>query len=416
MKKYFTLKSSGGDKGFISKTFAEPLLLDKGKKVFVTVLGLSCPAARERKTKPGVVLVFCSINGEEKKRAWIEAVEPKEKYYHCWKNKSADICVHSFLLKSIDVFVYPPRDADIHQPSVAMVKVWSEDEDEDEERRFFFTHSRAADDEASAHEFRAYFPEYLRDRKKCFQVALNSITFNPYFRIFPYVIDGSEPQYNVSFTSEEGITETKRLIYAELFNRTDDRKKAVHLGLSLIENLFVKNRTLDASICHIDNKQDLLQSDEKERHNINVTWLKTGTITLPKILAHFLSWEEVDMARDKFSDITRKVVAAQTYSFTIHQEKIKTWFPRNLQLEVDFILPNEEGSILKTMPVKEFAHHEHDYISFTPSPLEKHDFCYPCQEYLTFRLKTLDGSLAAFEKKNSYLFLDCVFIAENNKQ
>lgn len=419
----YTLTSSTSDSGLIRKHFNPPLFLDRRKKVFVSVIGLSCPPARQK--SPNIIKVFCSINGEKEKICLIRAVaEKNKKFYHSWKSLSAaPVCVPSFLLRSIALRIDPRREQDGH-PSVALVKVRSckmsrKNEDEQEERHFF-TSSKAFDKDASAHEFRVPLPEYLRDRRRCFSVSLNSITLNPFFRIFPYVVGSSEPVYNISWTSDGGVEETKTMTYTDLF---EDRRtlknwsESFFLAYSLITNLFIKERANPP--CEITSLNELDKTNGKSENalqKLHVTWLSKGTISVPKMIAYFLSWGEIDMSRDKFGNVTRHVSEGDESIFLLHPKKMAAWFPRNLQLEVDFISPNEEGSILKTIPIKRYAFNEQDYKTFTPSLAEKREFRYPCQEYLTFRLKTLEGSLAAFEAKKSELFLDCVFEEKNKNK
>ena len=400
----YLLKSEPNKNSELHFQIIPPLSLCPTEKNVIVLDGLSCPTREKEEEEDSgntVLKAYCCLNGGQE-RLFLLSSEDKEKdYIHDWKGETSwELPLEQTLLSDISLRLEPVRKSHPH-PSVAQFKVMHSSSSS-KHKEYVLICNKTGNDVNDANSFSVPIPRVLQNTRRCYTVSLSSLTYNPYFRLFPFVTGKEEPQYEITWKTEQSL-EKKILNYAELFANAQDPEEIFFLAYAFLKNVFVKG-----NVAELESIEEAPAEKDEEDRTIQLTWIVDAEISLPFMLAQFLSWNDTeDYTQFRFKNVTRRVSEEETTIFTLKQEKMRANLPRLLQIEVDFIA--DRKNILKTLPVEKYVFNTSDYCTSSSSSKEYHLFRYPGQESLTFTLKTMDGSLAAFENSKSVLYLTLLF-------
>ena len=384
-----TLHSEPGDNDHLHVTFQRPLLLPEGERWGGRLLGLSCPPAKTGARS--VVHVTCSaMEGPLS----VQDRSADVGFHHRWAPSHARAPLGQRRVEGLTLTLSPPGQ-NAPQPSTAVLAL-----ERMPSLRASSTIFLASTDapEGRPHHFTARLPSGLRlDRDRAYEMALCSITLNPYFRPLPYVY-GTSDAYRLSWTPAGGIASTITKTVSQLFPEGSYTASAFGRAWHLIQVLLANPDAPDGALCYVNTQAPV--AGQPEPTSIQVTWLVEGRLELPWPLLYLLGWRGDAPRLSGFASIGIEVNVGQSSLFELSSHAEQAFQPQNLLLLADCVETSPVGKrqlpLLKNIPLHRQAKHRDDYLTYEPADLIFRPFRFPEQEEIIFELKTPEGNYASF--------------------
>lgn len=403
-KAFIILKSQPGDGGVLKRKFAEEIIIPENEVWGIQLKSLSCP--NNTRENGDILKVKCAETVNEVLN--VQAVKKRKfQHYDYFANRPATPLRYKVISElNIQLEIDEKKkfsSEDIH-PSIMQLTI---SEIKNRERMIHLSSKKNEfiSGENKANRFWVKFPPDVQLRKESsYQIALASISFNPFFSPLPYIYENSGA-YSFTFQNGAGKKETWKINISELIDLEKLKSKGNHdIAHSILKNMF--------EFLKIKNGEELCQlGKNKTSGEILIKWLQNGKLSMPWQIGYLFAWKgRKALKQNAYLSVTMEKNKTIAISPRLNYDQLHS--PHNLMIKSDFIDLTQAGNVIKCVPVNKFVSSDAEYITYEPANLEFHQFRFPEKEHLNFEIRTPEGPYAAFVNEDKEVFVSLIIRQE----
>ena len=407
----FILKSKPEKNNSLSCIFPNNIELSEEERWGIRLIALSCPMNEEETSVENEeninVLSVSTPNVEQNGGEGILSVQAQShsentNAHHQWIPEHICLPLSTCALSGLTLNLKPGK-LSHPQPSLAIVKM----ERLDDVRREIVFHATSKNSE-NPQQFQIELPKDATfQNDKDYQIALASITLNPFFTPLPYTF-GKENRYGISWTPLGGVTRYIFKTIEELFPKT---ARTTFSKIWHLLNAFLADPNQEGgAICFINTPMPI--DGNPEPASIHISWNYSGRIQLPWPILYLLGWKEGIAKLSSGTYLHLDVTRGEQQVFTPNIGSASAFQPKNLMIEADCIpavvVGDSMRKVLCAMPIETLADNANDYVTYKPAELEFHPLLFTGEKTFSVALKTPENNFASFGDVSSIVYLSFI--------
>ena len=235
------------------------------------------------------------------------------------------------------------------------------------------------------------------------EIALASITLNPYFKKIPFY-EGDSNLYPITYKDLEGNElQTVNVTYDFLFPSENLDKEHPHLETcyTLLSRLIETEPVAMGTVTKV----------ETPRPRLDVVYARNGILSFPSSIQHLLGGRSTAYLRLRRKEY--KYRAGQKDSIFIDEDQNFTGIPPAIHLMTNLVEPSFMGErrlpILREIPIHDIKKRAGDFVTYeTGGGLQFHRLRPADHDRATFELRTPWGHYVHFKDAKTPVLLSCV--------